>query len=270
MRRLLLCLPLCFVLAPDCPSPPAGFDSVPPPTWHQLLSDAQVPTKAQMEQLARTNPVAFLENCLRKSDRDVKGYRGVLDKQERIKNTLYPPELIDFDFREDPFSFRMVWKEGLRRVRKSLYVRGENGGKLVVRPDGRLASWLVLSLDANGAEVRDSSRYPPEEFGMKISTEKTLAAWKNARDHRDLHLTFLGEQRVKEAGDRMCWVFERTGYVRLEEDGITRSQFYFDTETWLQVGTILWRKDELLGKFFFRDIQLNPEFPPDTFTPQGI
>jgi hypothetical protein len=247
---------------PSRPSPPADKPTPPEST--------PLPDNAALERLAKTDPIAFIENCLRRYDRDIKSYRAVLQKKERIKDVLYPTEVVDVDFREHPFSFRMVWKQGIRKARKSLYVRGENDNKVVIRPEGVLASWILVSLDPNGAEVKDSSRYPPEEFGIKIGTEKTLAAWKNARRHGDLKVKYLGEQRVKEAGNRLCWVLQRTGYVRHEEDGITRSVFYFDQETWLQVGSVLWRNDELLGEFYFRDVQINPKFDPDTFTRKGI
>jgi hypothetical protein len=267
MRRLLLCLPLCFVLAPDSSTPSSELAA----ERARPAGDGPLPDNRTMEKLARTDPIAFLENCLRRSDREVKGYHCVLRKQERIKGELQPTEVVDADFREKPFSVRMVWKEGIRRVRKTLYAEGENGGKIMVRPEGRIAGLLVVSLDPNGAEVKDSSRYPPTEFGMKIGAEKTLAAWKNAQKHGDLKVTFKGERRVKEAGDRLCWVLERTNYVRREEDGIARATFYFDKETWLQIGSVLRRADDhILGEYFFRDIQLNPEFDPDTFTRKGI
>jgi Protein of unknown function (DUF1571) len=276
MRRLLLCLPLVLVLAPDVPPRvvPDGGDHYCAPHFAgaatAIDSATCLPDNAKMEQLARTNPIAFLENCILRCDRDVQGYHAELHKHERVGNDLHAPEVIDIDFREHPFSFRMIWKQGMTRASRSLYVEGEYGNKVVIRPEGLAGALGSISLDPNGALVKSSSRYPPEEFGMKIGTEKTLAAWKNARKHGDLKVEFIGTERVERAGNRECWVLERTNYVRREEDGITRSRFYFDTQTWLQVGSVLWRDDQLLGSFFFRDVKINPEFPPETFTRKGI
>lgn len=47
--------------------------------------------------------------------------------------------------------------------------------------------------------------------------------------------------------------------------------FSLDKETWLQTSSILKGKDgQLLGQFFFRQVQLNPVFPPDTFTRAAV
>ena len=43
-----------------------------------------------------------------------------------------------------------------------------------------------------------------------------------------------------------------------------------DTERWLQVGTELRRGDVLIGSYYYRDLELNPAFPPGTFTMPGL
>jgi hypothetical protein len=271
MRRLWVCLPICLVLAPE-PLPPDGARAgrtPPAPAARARPADdkAALPDNATMEELARTDPIAFLQNCLRRSDRTVRGYRTTLQKQERIKGVLQPTEVIDVSFREKPFSVLMVWRRGARLAQRMLYVEGENDNKLLVLPAGWRSIVGVVERDPNGPDVRDSSRYPPTEFGMPAGTQKALDAWLAARKRGDLKVTFKGEKKVKEAGNRLCWVLERTGYTRREEDGITRSTFYFDKESWLMVGSVLkGEEDKLLGSYFFRDVELNPTFPPGTFT----
>ena len=78
-------------------------------------------------------------------------------------------------------------------------------------------------------------------------------------------------KRIKEAGDRSCWILKRTGYRKPEEDGIAQLTLYVDKESWLQVGSILKGSEgQLIGEYFFRDIQLNPQFKPDPFTPDAL
>ena len=270
MRRLLLyvplCLPLCLVVAPD--SPPPVPDS-PAPALHEVADDgAPLPSPEKLVGLAKEDPVAFLEVCLRRYDREVRGYRCTLQKQERLGGKLQRSEVIDVDFREKPFAVLLDWREGARLAKRTLYVKGENGGKLLVRPAGWRGNLVgVVERDADSADARKSGRYPLTEFGLKVGMQRALAAWEAARKDNALHVAFLGEKKVPEAGGRACWVLKRTGYAHPEEDGITEATLYYDTETWLQVGSVVkGAGGALIGEYFFRDVKLNPKSDPDTFT----
>ena len=269
MRRLLFCLPLCLLMGPNGPhsAAPRG------PALADVADDGgALPTEARMKRLAETDPVAFLEACIRRYDREVKGYRCALHKQERLDGKLQPSEEIDAQFREDPFSVLMDWKEGVRLAQKTLYVKGENKERMLVKPSGLLALAGVVERDTDSPDAKKSSRYPITEFGIKFGMERTLAAWKAAQKDDALHVDFLGEVKVKEAGDRVCWKLRRTGYKGPEDiDGVTEATFYFDKETWLQVGSTLKGADgQLLGEYFFKDIELNPDFKADTFTREAV
>src|SRR5207302_3974195 len=96
----------------------------------------KLPDNARMEVLAKENPVAFLENCLIRYDREVKGYSLLMQKQERLEGTLYKKEITEVHYREGPekggHSVFMRWLEGARLAARVVYVDGENKG-----PDGR-------------------------------------------------------------------------------------------------------------------------------------
>ena len=85
-----------------------------------------LPSAEQMEKLASKEPIAFLEFCLRRQEREVTGYRLTFSKQERIGKNLEKPELIDVWFKEQPHSVFMKWREGERLAARALYVEGEN------------------------------------------------------------------------------------------------------------------------------------------------
>jgi hypothetical protein len=230
--------------------------------------DAARSQDQKMAQLAKDAPIAFLTECLARYDREVKGYRAVMQKQERIAGRLQPKEIIKVCFKEKPHSVLLVWIEGARRAERALYVDGENNGKMLARPNGLIARKVagdVVERDVDGSDARQSGRYPLNEYGIKKGTERTLAAWRAAHDQGALHVEFLGEQLVKEAGDRPCYKLRRR-YARPENDGVTELTLYVDKENLLQVGSVLkGTGGKLIGEYFFRDLELNPAFSDGQF-----
>lgn len=265
MKRLLLCLPICLLLAPENLPPITPTESS---RLEEVVDDgSRLPTVAEMDRLAETDPVAFVEKTLVRYEREVEGYRVLFQKKERVLGTVYPVEKIDVAFREKPFSVRFFWKEGAREASRVLYVEGENDGKLVAKG----ASWRALvglqyrAIDSDDA--KKSGRYPITEFGMKVGAQRTLGAWIDARKNGTLKVEYLGEKSVSELDGRLCWVLRRTGYQEAEEDGIGETTLYFDKETWLQTGAVLrTRTGGFIADYWFRNIELNPTFPADTFT----
>ena len=46
---------------------------------------------------------------------------------------------------------------------------------------------------------------------------------------------------------------------------------YLDTQTWLQVGTrLVDGEEQLIGEYFFRDVRLNPDLPPEHFSDKQL
>jgi hypothetical protein len=270
LSRLLLCLPLCLIVAPDC----RLYTSFAEPPPKEVKDDgAALPDEAGLVRLARTDPVGFLDACLRRYSRSVKGYECKLRKQERLEGNLQLPELMLVRFREEPFSVFLEWEKGERLARRVLFVKGENNDKLLVKPAGVLAVAGIVERDPEGPDARKSGRYPLTEFGIRIGTLRTRESWAEARKEGSLKVEYLGEKRIKELDDRLCYVLKRTGYRKAEADGFTETEatLYFDKETWLQVGSVLkGDKGELLGEYLFRDIKLNPEFKPEDFKREGL
>jgi hypothetical protein len=232
----------------------------------------------------------MLEACLARYRGEVRGYRAVLLKQERIQGTLHPQERIRVAFRESPFSVLMLWEEGARRagfgtVQGTLYVVGENQGKMIGwRPDALVKKMAVGTRDSN---ARAAARFSIEEFGLACGTERTLRAWISARDAGQLQWEYLGVQPVPELKNRSCHVLCRTcnpaeldGFVKDESPALTASNrgdafrtvtIMIDSETWLQTGSKLQRADgELVASYYFQDVQLNPAFGRTQFTSDAL
>jgi hypothetical protein len=273
MQRLLICVPLCLLLAHSLPETTPSADQVPPARQTEK-DDAPLPTAAEMEKLAGNDPVAFLKACIRYYDRKVEGYTAVMQKRERIDGKLEPQEVLNVAVKDKPFSVYLEWTKGARLAERSLYVEGENRGKMLARPRGFLARQVVgdvVKRDPEGSDAKKSGRYPMTQFGIRKGMERTLASWEAAQKKEALHIESLGEVKVAEAGDRACLGLKRVKYARAENDGVMGLTLYIDKETWLLVGTVLVDGDgDLIGAYYFRDLKLNPKFKDDQFTVEAL
>src|SRR5712671_3593138 len=141
MRRLSWLLFAALLAVPGGaavgPAPRATPAPMPEPV--AATADA-LPTATEMESLARTDPTAFLRACVRRYQREVRGFTAVLTKQELLGGKLGPVEVVEVAFREDPFSVFMKWRTPpAGRADRALYVEGTNDGKTLARPAGRAA-----------------------------------------------------------------------------------------------------------------------------------
>src|SRR5262249_41512042 len=132
--------------------------------------------------LAKEDPVKFLDACLRRYNRETHGYSGVLHKQERIAGKLHPPEVVDFWFREEPYSVLMKWKQGAKMACGTLYVEGENDNNALVLPTLLKWSGKLVEHDPEGRMAKDCSRYTIREFSIRQGTERAYKAWKAAQE----------------------------------------------------------------------------------------
>jgi Protein of unknown function (DUF1571) len=234
------------------------------------MSDtAALPSTAEMEHLARTDPLAFLENCLQRCRREVRAYRAVWLKQDRVDGLLRPKALIEVCFREEPYSLFLRWREGTGKAESVLYVEGENDNKLLARlSDAFLRQLLgeVVPFDPDGPEVTQAAPLPVTKFGFRHSIERALADCQELQKKGELDLKFLGEAVAPEAGDRTCYRFQYTPLEPGEGTAHRRLTLYLDKDTWLLVGRVGAGEDgEPVNISFYRDVRLNPDFAPDQF-----
>jgi outer membrane lipoprotein-sorting protein len=233
-------------------------------------AEAAAPTSAA-EPLPATNPVAFLEQCLKHYDEQhIQGYRLTMEKQERIGGKIGPVEVLDVSFRAHPYSVRMRWISGAQDAQTALYVQSENNDQMLVHPSG-LAGKLVsvVPIDPEGSQAHRETLYSIKDFGLKKAMQRTLADWKEAQAQGELHVTYHGVRDVPELGDRPCYEFRRT--QEADPRGVTGSTIYIDLATLFQTGTYLTQnKQRLIAKYLYREIQLNPTFVADEFTSASL
>ena len=65
-------------------------------------NNAGLPSAERFAELAKTDPIALLDVCLSRYTREHTGFRATLEKQERLNDTLHPPEVMKVSVREKP------------------------------------------------------------------------------------------------------------------------------------------------------------------------
>ncbi|MCI0639256.1 MAG: DUF1571 domain-containing protein [Gemmataceae bacterium] len=224
-----------------------------------------------LEMLLQYHPILFLQMCLDRYEREVKGYTTRFHKREIVQGKMQDAEKIECHFREQPFSIHMHWLEGSGLAKKALYVEGENNGKLLARPKSPLLALRIWDKDVDGPDAKRSGRYTIAQFGMKQGTERTVAAMQRAEARGALHVRYVGLFQVPELDNRQCYKFVRMPYAPVEEEGVNELILYVDRETWLQSGSILKdAKGNLIAEYWFRDIKLNPTFDEKQFTRDAL
>lgn len=291
--RTLILMATAGVCFAACPIPDsAGFTVMAasaPLVLEPPSSDTPL-TNADFARLAQTDPIAMLSAAIRRYRAEVRSYTARLDKQERVRGTLYPPEVLRISVRDTPYAVKMIWEAGARtvlfaQVEGVLYAAGENGGKIKVwRPTSFLK---LVDSGPNDATARNASRYSITEAGLASALERTYRAWSEADKTQDLQWEFVATHPVPEVGGRVCHIIRRTctkpeldPFLMSEprpdassrpDEAFTTITLMFDAETWLQIGSVLERADhQLIASYYFRDIVLNPTLSADTFTPAGL
>lgn len=279
MTRLLLlpaALALCLTAVPVGP-PKARSVAV---TGPALIECQKLPTAAEFAELAKTDAVAMLNASMSRYRCEVRGYTCVMQKQERVRGTLGPVEIIDIAFRDDPFAVVMKWKQGAGLASATLYAKGENNGQLLAK------TFLgVTPSDPNGSLAQRSSRFSILDFGIHRGALRTYTIWKRAKDAGRLKTEYLGTKPVPELKGRVCHLVRRTvdpievdnfsmadtevrSPEKFPKDAIGQVTIMIDVETWLHLGSDIRHPDgSLIAGYYFRDVKLNPTFDREQFLP---
>jgi hypothetical protein len=276
--RTYLYIPVCFVaLLVIC------LMFAPVRRWtgdHELVGGPSVDPPAAKEanrnrsfaDLCRDDPVEAIAMSMRKYRSEVEGYTCVLQIQERIDGKLRVPETVECEFRDSPFAVRMHWTAGASPAETIVYEAGANDGLFLIIPSSDTLKKTLKVLGRSHArrrldsqDAKAASRYAPNEFGIYRATARTYDAWHAAKEHGALRTEFLGLQPNSVLNGKPYLGIRRTCSTP-EEDGLTQVTIYFDPETLLQVGAELMVGNDLLGRYYFTDVKLNPSLDKDHFS----
>ena len=274
---------LCLAAAPAPRLLPA------PPPARPLASSPAADGPADPE----ADPVRFLEQARDRVRAGVKGYRAVLHKRERIRGKLHGAEVVHISVRARPYAVRLRWYSGGRDVLGSpveglVYSAGTNNGRLTVwRPSATLSFLRYLDVLPTDDAARQAARYAVTEASLAHAAERTARVWRAAAEAGTLKYDYAGVRRDAAVGGRPCHVFTRysdpprVDSFLLDEpepsaadhpaDAAASVSVWVDVETGLQLGSELKRADgELVGAYFFTDLELNPAFRADEFVREGL
>jgi Protein of unknown function (DUF1571) len=234
-------------------------------------------TEKSFADLCRDDPLEAVATSMRRYKATVEGYTCTFVKRERMHGKMRDREVIACEFQEAPFAVLMRWSEGAGRAEAMLFSAAESDDHLFVVPAGEFAKQALRVLGRTSAkrpltsaEVRDASRYPPNQFGIYYGTARVYTDWKAYQGRGALRTVYEGIRPVPEVGGRPCHILTRTSAAPEPPEGQTGVTLQFDTETLLQLGAVLHAGDELLATYHFRDLKLNPKFDAKHFSSERL
>jgi hypothetical protein len=253
---------------------------------HHQDDHKPLPKADEFEELVRTDPLTMYDKCLTRYKREVKGgMRATLVKRERVKGEPKPPadpqeEVISIAVRGDVPDETgkvcpevvMKWQSGARRsflgeIRGTFYSERPppegTGKKVLVK-----LPISTITTSPNTQLAQTQSRYCICDAGLLGAMTRTYSAWKQRKEAGTLKVEYLVDP------------FQIDGKADLSPENIEKSGFtsvtvMIDVERWIQVGSELVRtgpdgRDTLIASYYFRDVELNPPFEPDTFSEAGL
>ena len=241
-------------------------------------SPAETPTlkNETPQQLAARDPYAFLKLAQERYNEQVRSYRVMITKQENVGGHMSAVQETELRYRRDPELIYMLWTKNAESAKRALFKADdpkcfdEDGNKYArVEPSG-LARLIVsdIMVPIHGAFAEGASRHTMDNahFGafFRMVFQYTDLAMKKG----EVELLYKGQGEV--AG-RPTIVIER----HLPYDGPKgeypdrRLVMHFDAEYLLPAAVYQWGdmdEKELLGRYIYTDLSINPGFSEADFT----
>lgn len=233
------------------------------------------------EALARRDPLQALYVALDECNRLVTDYTCTFIKQEQVQGKLTKQQQIDVKCRTEPFSVLMDWVVNPDKAKRALYVAGKwknrrGGEQAYVDPTGWAVDLLLgkkggILQDIHGAGAKAVARRSIDQFGFANTLRLLIKYSAIAQSRDELQLTYEGRSELT---GRPTLVFKRilpyTGDDGEYPDLL--ALVHLDQETHLPIGVFTWGdvdKQDFLGSYETRDINLNQGFDADAFSKEA-
>ena len=214
---------------------------------------------------------------------EIRDYRCVLVKQERVDGTLLPYEFMevkcrqrrpDKDGQQVPFSLYMKWLAPEKfRGREALFVENRDRGDVLVRKGGRRNDFLNLWLEPTGSLAMRDNRYPITEFGFENMLVRLLEVGDEELLYDDCEVKFFDDFKLD---GRSCFGIEvrhpvyrdyfRFYVVRIFIDNELRVPVHFESYGW---PTSSGGEPPLVERYRYRNVELNVDLRDRDFDRQN-
>jgi hypothetical protein len=224
---------------------------------------------ARMEAMAKSDPVALLELCLKHYRENYRDYTCVFLKQERMCGILGQVQEIDVKFMDSPFSVAMHWVKNPPSVAdRLLYVEGKWKNQMLVRPAGLAVFVGPQFRPPDGAEAMRETLRPVTAFGFERTLRSLIDAYALGKKNGGLRQEFGGYATV---GGRNALLL-----VRYLDDKpqypAWKTLTYIDPEYLLPVEIVAYGWDDqhlLTCRYAYRDVKFNVGLTAEDFLPKA-
>lgn len=224
--------------------------------------------------MAQCDPMALLRLGIQNYDRDIKNYRCVFFRQERLNGKLTPRQTIEVVYRESPRAILMTWVRNAGQARRALYretvqADGKIRSRLLVEPAGVIARLIAkqVTIPVRGRRARKAGRYTIDQFGFRAVLERVLRDSRLAQKRGVLDLTYTGEGEID--GRPTLTLVRRLPYTG--QKGVysdARLVLHLDREWLVPVAVYSYADPEgktLLGSYVMTSVKLNPKVDDAAF-----
>jgi hypothetical protein len=220
---------------------------------------------------------------LEKLHKEVKDYRCILVKRERIQGKLMPSQRMHVKVRHElaedgevvtPFSvyLRFFGRRDLEG-REVLYVKGQNNNKMLVRKGGRLLANMTLKLSPQSPLAMSGNRFAVTEIGIENLLRRLVALGKIETRYAECEVTEI--QDIAVAG-RPCTGIQIRHPVRRQHFRYHVARIYIDRELQLPIcfQSYDWPKEEgqvppLIEEYTYVDLRINVGLDDADFDPSN-
>jgi len=156
------------------------------------------------------DPVAFLKDCVARA-KNLRSYTCTFIRQERLGmfKKLMPVEVMAADYRAEPLSVRLTWKDPESEFMQCAYVSGRDDGKVQTLPRKGLlgAKPSVEKYDPSLGVTFGKTRNLITDFGSLRMAERLCERIEKAAPLGGVKCTYRGEATVG-PNDEVCYLVE--------------------------------------------------------------
>lgn len=239
--------------------------------WAAAASGAAVTAQEAGGEHPLLPVVRMAQDRLAQIDREIRDYKCILIKRERIDDVLSDYEFLQLKLRHErrqdgqvvvPMS---VYVHYLRprevEGREAIFVEGRNAGRIIARRGGLRHSYMTLSLDPASGLAMNRSRYPITEIGIANMLKRLIEVGQEDLQHGECEVRYRTGARLD---GRSCTVIEVEHPVRRPYFRYHLAQIFVDDEWRLPIrfASYDWPAqagDEppLLEEYTYRNLEFN-------------